>query len=198
MSHRVLRTLTQPPPLAVDTAMTLATQRRRLAFGGMTLGGDEVSWVVERLLARTVDQHGCWAWQGYAKNGYPVLSLRNRHVYGHRFALTLATGVDPVGKDACHRCDVRRCWRFDHLFAGTRAENVADAVAKGRASRPPHVSGETCGKTTLHEAQLTAIRDAEGSQREVARAFGVAQSTVWRIRHGLERVAPPVLFLEAR
>lgn len=169
--------------------MALVGQRGTLVFAGMALGGDEILWVVERLLARTVDQAGCWAWQGYTKNGYPVLSVRNRHAYGHRFALALGTGIDPGPRDACHRCDVRRCWRFDHLFAGTRAENVADAVSKGRASRPPHVKGESCGKTTLTVERLAAIHAADGSQREVARLFGVAQSTVWRIRHGLERVS---------
>jgi len=38
------------------------------------------------------------------------------------------------GKDVCHTCDVRLCCNPAHLFIGTRSDNVADCVAKGRYS----------------------------------------------------------------
>lgn len=34
---------------------------------------------------------------------------------------------------ACHHCDTPPCINPDHLFEGTRADNVRDAQLKGRA-----------------------------------------------------------------
>jgi hypothetical protein len=36
------------------------------------------------------------------------------------------------GYEACHTCDVRNCINEDHLFEGTRSDNILDAVHKGR------------------------------------------------------------------
>jgi hypothetical protein len=88
----------------------------------------------------------------------------------------LETGVWPAPLWVLHHCDNPPCVRFDHLFLGTQVENMADMARKGRSA---HVR--------LTPEQVRAIRVADGSQRQIAKAFGVTQSTVWRILHGQQR-----------
>jgi hypothetical protein len=81
---------------------------------------------------------GCWLWTGALINtGYGVLGRGGRNeglVLAHRLSYALAHGVEPSSEmDLCHTCDVRRCVRPDHLFVGTRLDNVRDMMVKGRA-----------------------------------------------------------------
>lgn len=148
----------------------------------------EVGWALERLRRRTLVVESCWLWQGYTKNGYPAISIRNEDVYGHRLVCAFVHGLADE-MDACHSCDHRRCWNPDHLFAGTRLQNILDARSKGRMPNPPRVAGESHPKATLTDMEVAEIRQAHGvPQRDLADAFGCSQSTVWRIRHRKVRV----------
>lgn len=51
----------------------------------------------------------------------------------HRVAWELVHG--PIADDLCvlHRCDNRLCVNVEHLFLGTRGDNIRDASVKGRA-----------------------------------------------------------------
>jgi len=53
--------------------------------------------------------------------------------------------------------------------------------------RPPVVSGQAHHKATLTDDEVRELRRSEGSTRELARRFGVSQSTVSRILRGESR-----------
>ncbi len=79
----------------------------------------------------------CWEWHGAGSRGvhpYGTFGVQGATVRAHRFSWELHAGKIPEGIYVLHRCDNPRCIRPDHLFLGTQADNVADMIAKGRAS----------------------------------------------------------------
>lgn len=127
----------------------------------------------------------CWVWTGAAGwNGYGAMSYGGRRATTHRVAYQVATGRRlPSGVDVCHRCDVRACVNPDHLFEGSRADNMADCSRKGRI-RTPMLRGEDCPAAKLTAAQVRAIRVDPRSNRATARAYGVDKGTISGIRRG--------------
>src|SRR4051812_21678033 len=96
-------------------------------------------WTAAQRLARytKVDpRSGCHLWQASIKpNGYGQLTFRMQRMMAHRLAWIARHGPIPRGKEVCHRCNERRCCTPDHLFLGSRVENMADLKAKWRALR---------------------------------------------------------------
>ena len=91
----------------------------------------------ERFWSQVTKGPGCWEWKGAVSDtGYGNLVDSGRPVSGHRYSWQLHVGPIPADLHVCHHCDNRRCVRPDHLFLGTRSDNMRDAVAKGRHFTP--------------------------------------------------------------
>lgn len=75
---------------------------------------------------------GCWEWK-LASHKYGYLNSGGKSWRAHRFSYMLTSGKQiPDGMFICHKCDNPRCVRPDHLFLGTRTDNMRDMSAKRR------------------------------------------------------------------
>jgi hypothetical protein len=89
---------------------------------------------VEDRFWANVDKSGdCWEWQASVNlDGYGRFCLKGKRIRAHRLSWVLANGEIPEGMCVLHKCDNPPCVSPDHLFLGTRADNVRDMVQKGR------------------------------------------------------------------
>lgn len=146
------------------------------------MGNRRVVDVEIRFWSRVCVGDGCWLWTGALNNvGYGQFSVRCRHVLAHRMSWTLECGPIPAGLWALHDCpggDNPACVRPSHLFLGTRADNMADMVAKDRQAR---LKGEAAPRAKLTEAQVLGIRARAAAgepHRKLGREFAVDYSTI--------------------
>lgn len=122
----------------------------------------------------------CWQWQGAGKgNGYGSFNLSGEALPAHRAAYLLFCGKIEGGLDVCHSCDNRACVNPDHLFLGTRQENMADCSAKGRARgyRRRH----------LKESQVQEVKRLLGAGHrvvKVAQITGISHVIISNIKQG--------------
>lgn len=123
----------------------------------------------------------CREYQGHRnRHGYGVRDSRrsdppDKQYLVHRWVWTQINGPILYGLMILHRCDNPACFRFDHLFLGTQADNVADMRAKGR------------GSTKLTVDQVREIRaspQGRGTGASLGRRFNVSPSTIALIRAG--------------
>lgn len=127
-----------------------------------------------------VDTTGeCWVWIASTRSfGYGHLHFDGCSQAAHRVSWQLHNGPIPDGLLVLHRCDNPRCVNPDHLFLGTDADNVADKLAKGRG-----VWGETVGRSKLTSDQVLAIDCDPRAHSAIAEEYGLAHSTVSRIKN---------------
>jgi len=87
-------------------------------------------------------------------------------------------GPIPAGMDVCHHCDNRPCVRPDHLFVGTRADNMLDATAKGRL----RLERLTRAKVTANDVvDIRSLHAFGATTNDLGAAYGLKQHSVWQI-----------------
>lgn len=135
-----------------------------------------------------INNDGCWIWTGSTRpNGkgvlYPRHSVGDKSVGAHRFSYELANGKIPDGMYVCHKCDTPLCVNPDHLFIGTHHDNMKDMVDKRRSFVGRGENKKGLAKLTNEQAN--EIRQSTLSQSKLGEIYGVAQTTIGRIKRGV-------------
>ncbi len=134
----------------------------------------------------SIRRDGCWVWRGGGKgNGYGSFVLNGKSTPAHRAAFILFNDASPEGKDVCHRCDNRACVNPDHLFLGTRLENMQDCKRKGRTARGAKLGdrrGASGPAAKLSWDDVRKIRASREPSPVLAARHGVCASNIDRIR----------------
>lgn len=122
----------------------------------------------------------CWDWLAQTDGwDYGRFQIHDKPWQAHRVAWILTYGPIPEGLGVLHHCDNPGCCNPYHLFLGTPADNVADAVRKGRQRGP---KGERNPKSKLTEDNVLDIRElhdtGEWTQREIAEEFDVSRGAI--------------------
>jgi len=144
------------------------------------------------------DEH----WYFYTGRGRPVgnlngdtyglVSLKGKLRAAHRWVYEYFNGPIPPGMVVRHTCDVFRCCNPRHLILGTRAENMRDAVERGRIprgkqstfARHPEIvpRGESHARSKLTTADIFTIQllfySGLGSAPRLARTFEVNEAQI--------------------
>ncbi len=155
--------------------------------------------LAERFWPFVTKADGCWLWSGArTANGYGQIGFEGHVLYAHRVAWEVTNGPIPDGLVIRHHCDTPACVRPEHLTPGTPAQNVRDAVWRGRMRRindlspgvpgqdkcPParHARGERVGSARLTAEAVREIRrlyaTGEVNQDTLAERFNVHQTTI--------------------
>lgn len=96
----------------------------------------------------------------------------------HIVLLEAFVGARPDGFECRHLDGDVKNNRLSNLCWGTSSQNTADQIRHGTDTR-----GERNGGAKFTHSQVAAIRSSTRMGKELAEEFGVAQSTISRIRH---------------
>lgn len=143
------------------------------------------------------NEHDCWLWCGHKdKNGYGWLRIKYGQscAHAHRFSYELHNGSIPDDLFVLHKCPGGgnpSCVNPAHLALGTHKENMADRKAAGHYN-----VGERHHYAKFSDVTVAAVRAAEGTQKAIAKQFGMSESQVSNIKHGRQRRVLASAFVE--
>lgn len=122
-----------------------------------------------------VTESGCWLWTGsLVTDDYGQIHKDGKRERAHRVSYEIHIGQIPDGMVVMHKCDNPSCVNPEHLSIGSISDNAIDMVNKGRS----HLA-------KINANIASAIRSALGTQKEIAKQYGVSQQTVSMIKRNL-------------
>lgn len=155
------------------------------------------------------DSTECWPWSGAKdSNGRAQFRVDPKGIptTAARVAWSIANGVPfPDGFDACHTCDNPECVNPNHIWPGTRLENMQDAVKKKRLFHQKKTHCKNGHEFTIENTRHKgAQRYCRACQRERGRRLYEAHKAEdpgfqerhrqrvsdWRARRNLKEAIP--------
>jgi hypothetical protein len=149
-----------------------------------------VNKLLTRIRALIEEDGECWTWQGALQTTSPVPTMNfNGKVSSVRRHILEAKGVEANGRLATYSCGNQLCVNPDHVILITR-KKLQQRTAKTLNYQINPLRRKRISEKARQHAKITneianQIREASGTQRQIAAQFGVSQATVSVIRRGL-------------
>ena len=142
-------------------------------------------------------QDQCWEWQSTTDGKYGTFGLKGKAYKAHRIAYLLHNKSQPdIDKDVCHSCDNPPCVNPNHLFLGTRSENLRDMHSKGRWVCPEKLKGDKSPYVVHSDKKIRKLiflyKSGCFSSHYLGERYGVPRSLVYRVIQGIARNSTPI------
>lgn len=145
--------------------------------------------LIERVRRHIEEIGDCWEWTGATQANAPTPTMNYKGRVGSvRRFLAEAQGKSIKGKLVTCKCRNELCVNPDHLLVVTR-KRLQEMVSKERKYTSNPVRMKKLADKARENSKLTSelaaeVRDADGTQREIAARFGISQATVSVIKRG--------------
>ena len=144
--------------------------------------------VIDRFWSKVdvdLNNNSCWEWTAYRnKDGYGILTINKKRFRANRVAYMIERGDIPEGMHVCHRCDNPPCVSPNHLFLGTRSDNMQDMLSKGRGNK---TRGSEHANAKLTETDIPVIRERLANNEkdsDIAKDYGIKPRAISYIKNG--------------
>lgn len=140
----------------------------------------ELSDLLERISRHVnVKANGCWIW-GKDNGTHKCMKINGKMVKVYRVVYEKLVGPIPDKGYVCHNCpggDNPSCCNPEHLWLGSHAENMHDAVIKGQYA---HGKEHWNSKLTASKVReiFSEYHEKGRMQESIAKQFGVNTKTV--------------------
>jgi hypothetical protein len=93
-----------------------------------------------RKVSHAHERGRCWLWNGFTKtSGHGLTSWQSKPIHAHRLAWILKRGEIEKGMCVNHKCRHPTCCNPEHMYLGSRAENMFDRFYR----KPMHVTNDS-------------------------------------------------------
>lgn len=149
-----------------------------------------MSHLVEKIRSRCEEIGDCWEWQGarHKNGGAPMVNHQGRPNQVRRI-LAMAAGMNCCGKVVTNRCRNILCVNPEHIQLMLR-QTLQRRTAKEHAgafmnpASRAKVAQRQRLRSPLTPQIVEVIRADPRSQRTIAAAYGISQSSVSQIKRG--------------
>lgn len=145
--------------------------------------------LLERIRLMIVEVGDCWEWHGAFQKSSPVPTMNYKGKVGPvRRHIAEERGLPLQNKFATYCCGNQVCVNPDHVVVVTRHKLQVRTSKEQRyqvnAIRRKKLSDKARQRSKITLEVALQIRNAEGTQRQIAIQFGVSQATVSSIKLG--------------
>jgi hypothetical protein len=140
---------------------------------------------IKSLKERTIDDAGCWIWQGYLGNRIPSIYHDGKMVPVRKLMATLLEKHMPKRCFIHTTCEHSHCVNPEHFKFYTEAQHMSLLLKKSHLSPTRAASVQRYKRAhnaKLSEAIAQEIRLSDESNASLARKYGVNKTIISRVR----------------